>query len=237
MPPLRWPVDSQLLAMRDSKINGIGMTSQRTRDRLIRRLKAKGVTDPRVLEVMRHTPRHLFVDEALASRAYEDTALPIGYRQTISQPYIVARMTSALLAQENLKNVLEIGTGSGYQTALLAQLVPMVYTVERISGLQLQARRILYRLGLHNVRFKLSDGSCGWGRYGPYDAIMVTAAPEKVPEALLGQLAVGGRMLIPVGREHDAQLLSLITRTSKCFNKEILETVSFVPLVSDGSSK
>lgn len=210
------------------------MTSQRTRDRLIQRLKLKGIADPRVLEVMRHTPRHLFVDEALSSRAYEDTALPIGHRQTISQPYIVARMTEAMLTEGNPKKVLEIGTGSGYQTALLAQLAPTVYTVERISGLQMQARKIIRRLGLRNVSFKLSDGSWGWPQYGPYDAIMVTAAPEEVPEPLLQQLAVGGHMLIPVGRERDNQQLSLIKRTSKCYKQEILEPVSFVPLVLGG---
>lgn len=223
--------------MRDLTIDGIGMTSQRTRDRLVQRLKSKGITDIRVLEVIRHTPRHLFVDEALSSRAYEDTALPIGHRQTISQPYIVARMTEVMLGQGDLKNVLEIGTGSGYQTALLAQLVPIVYTVERISALQMQARKKVSRLGLRNVRFKLSDGSWGWSQYGPYDAIMVTAAPEEVPQALLEQLAVGGQMLIPLGREQDTQNLSLIKRTSNCYEQKFLEPVSFVPLVSGGQIK
>ena len=213
------------------------MTSQRTRDRLVQRLRSKGITDLRVLEVIRHTPRHLFVDEALSSRAYEDTALPIGHRQTISQPYIVARMTEVMLGQGDPRNVLEIGTGSGYQTALLAQLVPIVYTVERISALQMQARKMVRRLGLRNVRFRLSDGSWGWSQYGPYDAIMVTAAPEEVPEALLEQLAVGGHMLIPLGRERDTQNLSLIQRTPNCYRQKILEPVSFVPLVPGGQIK
>ncbi len=217
--------------MSDMCLSGIGMTSQRTRDRLIQRLQAKGISDRRVLEVIRHTPRHLFVDEALSSRAYEDTALPIGHSQTISQPYVVARMTEVLFAQGKPDNVLEIGTGSGYQTAVLAQLVSIVYTVERVSELMSLARKRVHRLGFRNVRFKLSDGSWGWPRYGPYDAILVTAAPEEIPEPLLEQLAVGGRMVIPLGREKGRQKLSLVRRTPECYEQEVLELVSFVPLV------
>lgn len=211
------------------------MTSQRTRDRLVQRLQAKGISNRRVLEVMRGTPRHLFVDEALASRAYEDTALPIGHSQTISQPYIVARMTEALLGGGGLGSVLEVGTGSGYQTALLAQLVTKVYTVERVEELSIRSRERLRSLKLHNVRYSLSDGSWGWADFAPYSGIIVTAAPEEVPAALLDQLAVGGRMVIPLGRSRGTQKLALITRTSTCFEQEILESVSFVPLVSDAS--
>lgn len=217
--------------MKDPQIKGIGMTSQRTRDRLVRRLESKGITDQRVLDVIRCTPRHLFVDEALSSRAYENTALPIGHRQTISQPYIVARMTEVLLAQGDLEKVLEIGTGSGYQTALLAKLVPIVYSIERISAFCRQARKRIHALGIDNVHFKCSDGSWGWPRYAPYDAIIVTAAPEQIPNPLLEQLAPGARMLIPVGRERDTQKLSLVKRTSSGFKQEVLESVSFVPLV------
>ncbi len=219
--------------MKDPQIKGIGMTSQRTRDRLVQRLESKGIINERVLEVMRHTPRHLFVDEALSSRAYEDTALPIGHRQTISQPYIVARMTALLVAECDPQKVLEIGTGSGYQTALLAQLVPTVHTIERIPELYKLARERIHRLGMHNVRFKLSDGSWGWPKYAPYDAILVTAAPEKVPDPLLEQLAVGAHMLIPLGSEGSIQKLSLIKRTSSGYKQETLESVSFVPFVLD----
>ncbi len=212
-------------------IHGIGMTSQRTRDRLADRLQAHGIVDRRVLDAIRRTPRHLFVEEALRSRAYEDTALPIGHRQTISQPYIVARMTEALLSKGEPRKGLEIGTGSGYQAALLAQLVEQVYTVERIRELSLQARNRIRQLRLKNVHFKLSDGSWGWPEHAPFDGIMVTAAPEEVPEALLDQLAACGRMVIPVGRESGVQRLVLITRNAGRFEQESLEAVSFVPLV------
>ncbi|MGD9389013.1 MAG: protein-L-isoaspartate(D-aspartate) O-methyltransferase, partial [Thioalkalispiraceae bacterium] len=165
-------------------VRGIGMTSQRTRDRLVQRLKEEGIQDDRVLEVIRSMPRHLFVDEALASRAYEDTALPIGHGQTISQPYVVARMTEALLAAGPLQRVLEVGTGSGYQSAILSQLVEQLFTVERIEPLLERARKKLFDLGLRNIRYCLSDGSWGWQQHAPYDGIIVTAAPEEVPEAL-----------------------------------------------------
>lgn len=214
-------------------IGGIGMTSQRTRDRLVARLRDEGILDPRVLDVIRSTPRHLFVDEALASRAYEDTALPIGHRQTISQPYIVALMTQALLKDGIPASVLEVGTGSGYQAALLAQLVQRVYTVERIPELSMQARERIRELGLHNVRYHICDGSLGWERYAPYEAIMVTAAPEEVPAALLEQLALGGRMIVPIGSSRDVQKLQLITRAPECFQQKTLESVTFVPLIRD----
>jgi protein-L-isoaspartate(D-aspartate) O-methyltransferase len=211
---------------------GIGMTSQRTRDRLIQRLREEGIRNPTVLEVMREMPRHIFVDEALSSRAYEDTALPIGFGQTLSQPYIVARMTESLLVGGPLQKVLEIGTGSGYQTAILSRLVGLVYTVERIQPLLTQAEHRFQRLGLTNIRLKGVDGSRGWPACGPYQGILVSAAPLEVPEALLKQLAMGGRMVIPVGIE-GAQLLMRVTRTSEGVEKEVLEQVSFVPLVEE----
>jgi len=214
------------------ELKGIGMTSQRTRDRLIQRLREAGIQDERVLAVMRETPRHIFVDEALATRAYEDTSLPIGFGQTISQPYIVARMTEVLLKGAIPGKVLEVGTGSGYQTAILAKLVPQVYTVERIAGLQEQARQRLSRqLKLTNVRYKHSDGSWGWKQHAPYDGILVTAAPETVPLELCNQLAEGGRMVIPSGPSGQQQL-RVYTREDDSLKETILETVSFVPLLT-----
>ena len=210
---------------------GIGMTSQRTRDRLIARLEEKGICNMQVLEAMRITPRHLFVDEALATRAYEDTALPIGHKQTISQPYVVARMTEAILQDGIPNKVLEIGTGSGYQAAILAALVKEVYTVERIEPLYQLARRRAMNLGLQNIKFKLSDGSWGWESYAPYDAIVVTAAPKEVPSTLIDQLADDGRMIIPVGRTSEIQYLKLLRKTKEGITEENLEAVSFVPLI------
>jgi len=210
------------------------MTSQRTRDRLVERLREKGIKNERVLEVIRTTPRHIFVDEAMAHRAYEDTALPIGHGQTISQPYIVARMTEILLENGVPDVVLEVGTGSGYQSAILSRLVPKVYTVERISALLQKAREAHRKLGLINVFSKHSDGSWGWQPNAPYDAIMVTAAPKTVPPGLLEQLAVGGRMIIPVGSIGGVQELKLYTRTAEGVEEETLELVSFVPLL-DGA--
>jgi protein-L-isoaspartate(D-aspartate) O-methyltransferase len=209
-------------------INGIGMTSQRTRERLIQRLVDQGITDMTVLDTIRTTPRHMFLDEAMAHRAYEDTALPIGYQQTLSQPYIVARMTELLLAEGPLQHVLEIGTGSGYQTAILAQLVERVYSVERIKPLQAKARQRLRRLKLHNVHTRHADGGLGWAEKGPFDGIITTAAPEQIPEHLLQQLAPGGRLVIPVGGE--SQHLQVVTRTVEGFQTEIVEAVRFVPL-------
>ena len=211
---------------------GIGMTSQRTRDRLVQRLREKGISDHRVLEAMRVSPRHLFVDEALATRAYEDNALPIGHKQTISQPYIVARMTEALLAGGVPKKVLEIGTGSGYQAALLAQLIDQVYTVERIEPLYQQTRKLFLQLGLRNIRCKLSDGTWGWESYAPYDAIIVTAAAPEVPQALVQQLAIGGRLIIPVGAQENTQQLLTLVRTPSGIERQKLEDVVFVPLVT-----
>ena len=210
---------------------GIGMTSQRTRDRLISRIEEKGIRNVNVLEAMRMTPRHLFVDEALASRAYEDTALPIGHSQTISQPYVVARMTEAIMQDGVPTKVLEVGTGSGYQAAVLAALVKEVYTVERIEPLYQQARRRAMNLGLHNIKFKLSDGSWGWESYAPYDAIVVTAAPKEVPQTLIDQLSDNGCLVIPVGKISEIQSLKLIHKTKEGVKEQILEAVSFVPLV------
>ena len=211
---------------------GIGMTSQRTRDRLIQRLREAGIQNEEVLAVMRDTPRHIFVDEALASRAYEDTSLPIGHGQTISQPYIVARMTEELLKGNRPRKVLEIGTGSGYQTAILARLVAEVYTVERIAALLEQARqRLGHQLKLTNVRYRHSDGSWGWKQHAPYDGILVAAAPETVPIELCQQLAEGGRMVIPSG-PNGQQQLRIYTREGASMKETILETVSFVPLLT-----
>jgi protein-L-isoaspartate(D-aspartate) O-methyltransferase len=216
--------------MSDARIQGIGMTSQRTRNRLIDRLGEKGIKDMPVLNAMRNIPRHLFVDEALASRAYEDTALPIGQGQTISQPYIVARMTEALLEHGPLKRVLEVGTGSGYQTAILSKLVRYVYSVERIESLLLQAQKRFRELGLRNIRTKYCDGGMGLPEYAPFDGILVTAAPEGIPLALVRQLVVGGCMVLPVGTR-DAQVLVRVTRTETGYDKEFLEQVIFVPLL------
>ena len=211
--------------------HGIGMTSQRTRERLIQRLYEEGLSNARVLEVIRRTPRHLFVDEALAHRAYEDTALPIGHNQTISQPYMVGRMTELLLAAGPLDKVLEIGTGSGYQTAVLAQVVERVFSVERIQVLQERAKERLAELKLRNVVFRWGDGWEGWNALGPYNGIIVTAAASDVPQALLDQLAVGGRLVIPVGAG-DTQQLLLIIREEQGFVRHALDSVRFVPLLN-----
>jgi protein-L-isoaspartate(D-aspartate) O-methyltransferase len=213
-----------------SRLQGIGMTSQRTRDRLVARLQEEGISNQRVLEVIRSTPRHIFVDEALASRSYEDTALPIGHGQTISQPYVVARMTAALLESGPLDRVLEVGTGSGYQAAIMAPLAGTVYSVERILPLLEQARGRITELQLRNVRLKHSDGSWGWPEYAPFDAIIATAAPEQVPEALLQQLAIGGRLVMPVGPQ-GVQDLVLLTRTAEGIERQVLDKVSFVPML------
>lgn len=209
---------------------GIGMTSRRTRDRMVQRLKEQGIRNNTLLEVIRSTPRHIFVEEAFAGRAYEDTALPIGHNQTISQPYIVARMTELLLEKVVPEKILEIGTGSGYQTAILAQLVKKLYTVERIFPLMQQARRRLHELRLHNVSFRHSDG--GWGRkeFAPYDGILVTAAPPEIPATLLEQLKTGGVMVIPVGSGGE-QSLQRVVKTTDGYELEVIEPVRFVPLV------
>ncbi len=217
--------------MTASQFRGIGMTSQRTRERLISRLSDAGISNRAVLEVIRNTPRHIFVDEALASRAYDDTALPIGFGQTISQPYIVARMTQLLLESGPTDKVLEIGTGSGYQAAILAQLVEQVFSIERIGALLNRARQRMRELKLYNVRLKHYDGHTGWKEHGPYDAIIVTAAPTEIPEVLLAQLAEGGRLIVPVGASGKQQL-NLVTRTAKGLERVVIEEVSFVPLLS-----
>ena len=216
--------------MIDRDLQGIGMTSRRTRERLAQRLREQGIASEPVLNTLIDTPRHIFIDAARSHRAYEDTAQPIGYNQTISQPYIVARMTELLLEAGPLDKVLEVGTGSGYQTAILAQLVDQVFSVERIRPLQEKARKRLQRLKLHNVMLRHTDGGMGWPDKAPFDGILVTAAPREVPRELLEQLAVGGRLVIPVGDDHQA--LKRITRLSETeYDTEVLESVRFVPLL------
>ncbi|WP_036257004.1 protein-L-isoaspartate(D-aspartate) O-methyltransferase [Spongiibacter marinus] len=207
------------------------MTSQRTRDRMIERLRAQGISNQKVLDTIRATPRHIFLDEALAHRAYEDSSLPIGFQQTLSQPYIVARMTELLLANGPRERVLEVGTGSGYQTAILAQHVGRVFSVERIRPLQEKARKRLRHLGLHNVHLRHADGGMGWPERGPFDAILSAAAPEVVPAELLEQLAVGGRLVIPVGEQGKPQSLYVYDRHEDGIEEQCIEPVLFVPLV------
>lgn len=213
------------------EVAGSGMTSQRVRDRLVQRLRDAGIVDERVLDAIRTVPRHLFVDEALAMRAYEDTALPIGHSQTISQPWVVARMTEALLQDAPPKRVLEIGTGSGYQAAVLAALGLEVYTVERIGDLLRLARKRLRQLGF-NVRSKHDDGRIGWPEHAPYDAIIVTAAAPALVEALVGQLAVGGKLIAPVGGAASQSLVELVRREDGSVEERVLAPVVFVPLLS-----
>ena len=210
--------------------SGIGMTSARTRERLIQRLVEQGIRDPRVLDQIRNVPRHLFVDEALSSRAYEDTALPIGHGQTISQPDVVARMTEAVTIGGVPEKVREIGTGCGYQTAVLAPLVEKLYSIERIEALLDRAKENLKELGIRNVRFKHGDGNAGWRSQAPFDAILVAAAPHAVPQKLLDQLGEGGRLVAPIGPEGRQELLRL-TRRGDEFLRERLGLVSFVPLL------
>lgn len=199
------------------------------RKRLIEQLVAQGISNSNVLEVMGATERHMFVDEALSSHAYSNNALPIGYGQTISQPYIVARMTEALLSQGNISKVLEIGTGCGYQTAILAQLVKKVYTVERIKPLLDKAQTRLQNLGLDNIVFGHHDGYDGWNKYKPYQGIIVTAAPTEIPETLLNQLSIGGCLIIPIGSKGKQSLLKII-RNRNSYEQYVLDQVSFVPL-------
>ena len=206
------------------------MTSARTRDRLVQRLVDQGIRSSDVLEQIRNVPRHLFVDEALASRAYEDTALPIGLGQTISQPYIVARMTEALLNDFEGETVLEIGTGCGYQTAVLSPLVKKIYTVERIPDLLRKTKKRLRELDIYNVQYRLGDGWEGWRKYGPYDGIIVAAAAEELPQKLLEQLAPHGRLVIPIGPTGRQELM-MVTRQDEHFDQVSLGLVSFVPLV------
>ena len=218
-----------------SRINlqGIGMTSQRTRTRLVDRLTEEGISNQQVLDIIASTPRHVFVDEAISHRAYEDTALPIGRGQTISQPYVVARMTELLLQFGHVNKVLEIGTGSGYQTAILAQIFDEIYSVERIQALQQKAKRILRQLQLTNVKYHYGDGFEGWPQgEGTFDGIIVTAAPVVVPQKLLQQLNDGGVLIIPVGGQQDVQTLKLIQRSGDEFETHELEKVRFVPLLN-----
>ncbi len=215
---------------------GIGMTSARTRERLVQRLREQGILDHRVLDRIRSVPRHLFVDEALSSRAYEDTALPIGFGQTISQPFVVARMTEALLAAGSVDKVLEIGTGCGYQSAVLAPLVQEIYSIERIASLLGRARRTLRELRLRNVHFRHDDGNAGWPARAPFDGILLTAAPHAVPAALFEQLAVGGRLIAPVGPDGRQELLCYTkkldgTKAETRIDRRSLGAVCFVPLL------
>ncbi len=207
----------------------IGGKSKRSGELLAQKLNSEGINSPEVLQAIAHSPRHIFVPEILAHKAYDNTALPIGQGQTISQPYIVAKMSELLLADGRPENILEIGTGSGYQTSILAQLTDKVYSVERIKALQWQAKRCLRAMDLHNVAMKHGDGWQGWQSKAPFSAIIVTAAPTSVPPALLEQLADGGRLIIPVGEQ--TQVLKIITRSGDTFSEHQVEAVRFVPLV------
>ena len=217
------------------QIAGIGFTSQRTRTRMVCRLMERGIRNETLLQVLNTVPRHLFVDEAIASRAYEDVALPIGEGQTISQPYAVARMTEILLDEGPANRVLEVGTGSGYQAAVLSQLVDHVFSVERIRTLLDRARLRFRSLQYRNIQTRYSDGGWGWASHGPFDGIIVTAAPRSVPEPLLDQLAMGGRMIVPVGEQSAVQSLTIITRTAAGFVSREESDVSFVPFLSGKS--
>jgi protein-L-isoaspartate(D-aspartate) O-methyltransferase len=215
--------------MKRPSLRGVGMTSDRTRERMVQRIREHGVVDERVLEAMRNVPRHVFVDEALASRAYDDDALPIGFGQTISQPLTVARMTQALLQDGPVTKILEVGSGCGYQAAILAALVEQVYSVERIGALIRLARGHFMALGIRNVRLRHGDGYQGWEDYAPFDAIIVTAAAPEVPVKLLEQLALGGRLLIPLGTA-GKQKLCLVRRTASGYTQDLSDDVNFVPL-------
>ena len=214
----------------DESQRGIGMTSERTRERLIDRLKEQGIKSRIVLDQIKKVPRHIFVDEALSSRAYEDTALPIGHGQTISQPYIVARLTEVLLKHVNGNKILEIGTGCGYQTAVLSPLFKKIYSVERINPLLVKTKKRLRSLGIYNVNYRHDDGWNGWEKYGPYDGIIVAAAAPRVPEKLLHQLEIGGTLIMPFG-EKEKQELVIVYRDGDNFDYKRLGAVSFVPLV------
>ncbi len=219
------------------EIQGAGMTSPRTRERLVERLREQGIQNERVLDLMRRVPRHLFIEEALAHRAYEDTSLPIGFGQTISQPWVVARMTEALIEHGLDGGVcLEIGTGCGYQTAVLAELCTMVVSIERVEALQAKTRERLQRLGLSNCRLQLADGMLGWPKGAPYKAILAAAAPRQIPKALLDQLAVPGGLVIPVGGG-ETQELRLVLRSEQGFKEKSLGVVKFVPMLGGIQSR
>ncbi len=215
-----------------NNISGIGMTSARTRNRLVSRLKDQGITSNDVLEQILNVPRHLFVDEALSTRAYEDTALPIGMGQTISQPYIVAKMTEAIFQNNKRNKILEIGTGCGYQTAVLSPFYKKIYSVERIPEILRKTKKRLQNLNIYNVNFRLGDGWKGWPKYAPYDGIIVSAAANEVPKNLLKQLIDGGALVIPIGAT-GKQELQLIEKNDKIFKYTSLGYVRFVPLVKD----
>jgi protein-L-isoaspartate(D-aspartate) O-methyltransferase len=214
-----------------SENRGIGMTSQGTRDRLVQTLRQEGIKDERVLKAITQVPRHKFVDEALSSRAYENTALPIGQSQTISQPWIVARMTEAILDGGEQEKVLEVGTGSGYQAAVLSHLVPTVFTVERIEELLKLARRRFHNLRLNNIYVRYADGHSGWPSQAPFDGIMVTAVAKSIPQELLQQLRIGGLLVLPVERNRQQRLIT-VRRTEHGYDETDLGAVVFVPLLS-----
>ncbi|MDQ6648043.1 MAG: protein-L-isoaspartate(D-aspartate) O-methyltransferase [Pseudomonadota bacterium] len=214
-----------------AELKGEGMTSQRARDRLVTKLKESGIQDPTVIDVIRNTPRHHFIDQALHSRAYENTALPIGHGQTISQPWVVARMTEALIEFGIPKRVLEIGTGSGYQAAVLAAVVPEIFTVERIEELLRQARRRFRQLGITNLRSRHDDGKLGWPDEAPFDGIILTAAGDTIPSRILNQLTPDGVLVAPVGSPSQQTLLRLRGDGKGDFIQEELGSVSFVPLL------
>ena len=214
-----------------SENRGIGMTSQGTRDRLVQKLRKDGISDERVLKAITQVPRHEFVDEALSSRAYENTALPIGQSQTISQPWIVARMTEALMSTGNPQKVLEVGTGSGYQAAILSHLVPKVFTVERIEELLKLARRRFHRQRLNNIYVRYADGHLGWPSQAPFDGIIVTAAATGIPDELLQQLNIGGLLVIPIEKDGQQRLIT-VRRTEDGFEESDLGAVVFVPMLS-----
>ena len=217
--------------MTQINLSGVGMMSQRTRDRLVETLGKMGIRSKQVLEAIKTTPRHLFIDEALASRAYENTSLPIGYNQTISQPYIVAKMIESVLGERQLDSVLEIGTGSGYQSVMLAQFAKKVYTLERIQPLLSKAKRRFFTLRYNNIYAMHSDGLQGCFKHAPYDAIVVSAAPVSIPDVLREQLAVGGRLIAPVGASGDQRLL-LVVHTATGFDEHRLDRVRFVPMLA-----
>ncbi|WP_240464707.1 protein-L-isoaspartate(D-aspartate) O-methyltransferase [Modicisalibacter sp. 'Wilcox'] len=212
------------------ELSGIGMTSQRTRDRMVGRLAEAGIKDARVLAALAGEPRHLFIDEALAHRAYEDTSLPIGFGQTLSQPWMVARMSELVLAG-GARRVLEVGTGSGYQTLILSRLVETVWSLERIRSLQTRARMRLARLGAHNVRLRLTDGAHGWPEAAPFDTILLTACASELPGALLSQLSDGGTLVAPLADADGVQWLTRIVRRGDGYAQQRLEQVRFVPLL------
>lgn len=219
-----------LRELKDPALIGVGMTSQRTRDRLVGRLKEAGIVDERVLDTLRQEPRHLFLDEALSHRAYEDSSLPIGHGQTLSQPWMVARMTELVLA-EAPERVLEIGTGSGYQTLILSRLVPRVFSLERIAALKERAAERLRRLSAYNVTLRLADGGHGWRDAESFDVILLTACASELPSALLGQLAEGGVLIAPLEDDTGQQWLTRVRRQGQHFEYKRLEPVHFVPLL------